>query len=183
MCPIHVECMMKTFSILFSILVISSCGYHLGAGPSRPSDFGTVAVPIFVNESPEPKIQSVITGAMIQELAQAGVLVVNEAQADKVLTGRIVSYSNQSVARSAASTVSEYRLAVGISLDLKNREGEILYQNPSAQLREEYFASSTLEENEQAEAEALQSGAVDFAEDEVRHILDGISIGLGNDRL
>ena len=166
------------------ILVFSSaCGYRMGAGLEAPRSFGTIAVPIFINESPEPKIQAVITRAVIQELNQTGILVVDESQAEKVLVGRILGYSNSSVARTAASTVSEYRLSVNISLSLENKKGEILYQNKSAQLREEYFASSILEQNEQAEAEALQSGAVDFAEDQVRYMLDDINTGLGNDRL
>ncbi len=175
--------MIKWILILCCASVITACGYHLGAGPKAPVSFGTVAVPIFVNESSEPNIQAVITGALIRELNQAGVMVVDEDRADKILTGRISSYSNSSVARSAASTVSEYRLSVSINLVLKDRAGKVLYQNPSAQLREEYFASSILEQNEQAEAEALQSGVLDFAEDEVRHMLDEVNTGLGNDSL
>ncbi|MEK6775701.1 MAG: LptE family protein [bacterium] len=175
--------MIKRILILCCFTALTACGYHLGAGPKAPASFGTVAVPIFVNESAEPNIQAVITGALIRELSQAGVMVVDEARADKVLTGRITGYSNGSVARSAASTVSEYRLSATISLVLKDRAGKVLYQNPSAQLREEYFASSILEQNEQAEAEALQSGALDFAEDQVRHMLDEVNTGLGNDRL
>ncbi len=169
-------------ALLWSVS-LAACGYHLGARPTPPSDFGTVAVPIFVNKSPEPNIQAAITAAVIRELNEAGVLVVDQDRADKILDGRIESYSNSSVARTAASTVSEYRLTVGISLVLKDRTGKVLYQNPSAQLREEYFASSILEQNEQAEAEALKSGAVDFAEDQVRHMLDEINAGLGNDHL
>ncbi len=168
---------------MFLVIAMMACSYHLGAGPKVPASFGTVAVPIFVNESTEPNIQAVITGAIIHELNQSGVMVVGVEKAEKILEGRIGSYSNSSVARTAASTVSEYRLSVGVSLILKDRAGKILYQNPSAQLREEYFASTIIEQNEQAEAEALRSGAVDFAEDEVRHMLDGINTGLGNDNL
>ncbi len=174
---------MKSILILLSIVILASCGYHLGAGPTTPASFGTVAVPIFVNASAEPNIQAVITGAVINELNQSGVMVVGVQDAEKVLEGRINSYSNSSVARTAASTVSEYRLSVGVSLILKDRAGKVLYQNSSAQLREEYIASTIIEQNEQSEAEALQRGAIDFAEDEVRHMLDGINTGLGNDNL
>jgi outer membrane lipopolysaccharide assembly protein LptE/RlpB len=162
---------------------MAACGYHLGAGPDAPETFGTVAVPIFVNQSREPNVQSVITTAVIREFQQAGVSVVSLRLADKILEGRILSYGNRSVARTAASTVSEYRLSAVVSLILKDRKGRILFQNPAAQLREEYFASSILEQNEQAEAEALVSGAVDFAEDQVRHMIDGTTAGLGNDSL
>ena len=120
---------------------------------------------------------------MIQEFQRAGVLVVPRSRADAVLEGRILGYSNTSVARTAASSVSEYRLRVDLDLVLKDRRGRVLYRNGSAQLREEYFASSILELNEAAETEALASGARDLAEDEVRHILDRIREGLGNDRL
>ncbi|OIP63358.1 MAG: hypothetical protein CO150_02480 [Nitrospirae bacterium CG_4_9_14_3_um_filter_53_35] len=173
----------KRILIFSCALVMTACGYHLGAGPKAPASFGTVAVPIFVNESSEPNIQALITGALIREFNRAGVMIVNEDRAGKILTGRISGYSNTSVARSAAGTVSEYRLSVDINLVLKDRAGKILYQNPAAQLREEYFASGILEQNEQAEAEALQSGVLDFAEDEVRHMLDAVNTGLGNDRL
>ncbi len=168
---------------LFVLIGISACGYHFGAGPEAPETFGTVAVPMFVNQSGEANIQSVITTAVIREFQQAGVSVVGPRLADKVLEGRILSYGNRSVARSAASTVSEYRLSAIVALTLKDRKGRILFENPSAQLREEYFASSILEQNEQAEAEALASGAIDFAEDQVRHMIDGTTAGLGNDRL
>jgi outer membrane lipopolysaccharide assembly protein LptE/RlpB len=173
----------KIILIMFCVIEMMACGYHLGAGPTTPASFGTVAVPIFVNASTEPNIQAVITGAVIRELNQSGVIVVGVDEAEKILEGRISSYSNNSVARTIASTVSEFRLSVGISLVLRDREGKVLYQNDSVQLREEYYASTILEQNEQAEAEALRSGAVDFAEDEVRHILDGINTGFGNDNL
>ncbi len=173
----------KPFWNIVVFLGFAACGYHLGAGPEAPETFGTVAVPIFVNQSGEPNIQSVITTAVIRELQQAGVAVVTPRLADKILEGRILSYGNRSVARTAASTVSEYRLSAIVSLTLKDRKGRILFQNPAAQLREEYFASSILEQNEQAEAQALISGAVDFAEDQVRHMIDGTTAGLGNDRL
>jgi len=165
------------------LIMLAACGYHPGAGPVVPASFGTVAVPMFVNESSEPNIQAVITGALIEQLNQAGAMVVDKEEADKILEGHIISYSNSSVARTSASTVSEYRLSAIIHLVLKDRKGKILYENPSAQLREEYYASSILELNEQAESQALESGAVDFAEDEVRHMLDGINAGLGNDNL
>jgi hypothetical protein len=109
--------------------------------------------------------------------------VTDEARADKVLHGRIKSYSNRSVARTEASTVSEYRLSAIVNLDLTDRDGKQHFWNTSAQLRETYYASSILEQNEQDEAEALKSGAVDFAEDVVRHMLDGVNAGLTNDRL
>ncbi len=173
----------KMTILLTGILLLTACGYHLGAGPLAPTDFGTLAVPIFVNESSEPNVQTVITRAVIREFNRAGVLVVEEPRADKILEGRIVGYSNGSVSRTAASTVSEYRLSVAVQLILKDREGNILFQVPSAQLREEYFASSVLEQNEQAEAEALKSGAVDFAEDVVRHLLDQVNEGLSNEQL
>jgi outer membrane lipopolysaccharide assembly protein LptE/RlpB len=164
-------------------LVMNACGYHMGAGPAAPASFGTVAVPILVNQSSEPNIQAVITHALIREFNQAGVLVVGIDRADRILEGLIRSYSNRSMARTAGSTVSEYRLSVLIDLELKDRKGKIFYQNASAQLREEYYASPILEQNEIAEAEALKSGAIDFAQDQVRYILDGINSGLGNDRL
>jgi outer membrane lipopolysaccharide assembly protein LptE/RlpB len=174
---------MKRILVLIGFALTVSCGYHLGAGPVSPAKFGAVAVPIFVNESKEPNIQAVVTNAIILKLNQAGVLVVDVDQADKILEGRILSYKNTSVARTVASTVSEYRLSAKISLVLKDRTGQSLYHNPSAQLREEYFASVILEQNEKAEAEAQQRGAIDFAEDQVRHMLDHITSGLGNDRL
>jgi len=169
--------------LLAGITLFAACGYHVGAGPLPPTDFGALAVPIFVNESSEPNVQTVITRAVIRELNRAGVRVVDPPRADKILEGRIVGYSNGSVSRTAASSVSEYRLSVAVQLTLKDREGKILFQNPSAQLREEYFASSILEQNEQAEAEALKSGAVDFAEDVVRHRLDQVNEGLSNEHL
>ncbi|MDX1762786.1 MAG: LptE family protein [bacterium] len=172
-----------TLCLLFALLTLTACGYRMGAAPETPTTFGTLAVPIFVNLSPEPNIQAVITGALIREFHQAGVLIVGLDQADKILEGRVLGYTNRSLARTAASTVSEYRLLVMVDLVVKDRAGKILFRNPSAQLREEYFASAVLEENEIAEAEALKSGAVDFAQDQVRHILDGISAGLGNERL
>ncbi len=173
----------KFILILIGFILTVSCGYHLGAGPVPPAKFGTVAVPIFVNESKEPNIQAVVTNAIILKMNQAGVMVVDVDQADKILEGRILNYKNRSVARTVASTVSEYRLSATISLVLKDRTGQSLYRNLSAQLREEYFASVILEQNEKAEAEAQQRGAIDFAEDQVRHMLDHITSGLGNDRL
>lgn len=169
--------------VVFSVLTLTACGYRMGAAPEAPTAFGTLAVPIFVNLSPEPNIQAAITGALIREFNQAGVLVVGLDRADKILEGRILGYTNRSLARTAASTVSEYRLLVAIDLVVKDRAGKILFRNPSAQLREEYFASPVVEQNEMAEAEALRLGAIDFAQDQVRHILDGINSGLGNERL
>jgi len=77
--------------ILASMLA-GCAGYQLGPMPPRAmADVKTLAVPNFVNETFEPRIEALVTDTLITELQQDGTFkIVREKDADAVLNARII---------------------------------------------------------------------------------------------
>src|SRR4029453_8442639 len=65
-------------------LTLGACGYSFQG--SLPSHVKTVAVPVFVNRTQEPAVESTITAAVVDALTRTGRLkVVPVAEADSIL--------------------------------------------------------------------------------------------------
>jgi hypothetical protein len=109
----------------------SSClGYHIG--PVKPyylSDVHTIAVPTFKNQTLIPRIEVLVTGAVIKQFQQDGTFRIgNEENADAVLKAEI-SRISRSPARSVRGNVlatTEFNLAMRVKYRLVGRDGKAL---------------------------------------------------------
>ena len=75
-------------------LAAASCSYS--PSPAQfPTHLKTLAVPILKNETTEPNIEQEVTQAIVDRFVQDNKLrVVDEAQADLIISGSVVRYTN-----------------------------------------------------------------------------------------
>ena len=84
---------MKSLRVLAPVLLLlgGCAGYHLGPiKPTFMADVKTIAVPVFKNDTLEPRIEVLITGAIIKQIQQDGTYRIASAdRADVVLEGTL----------------------------------------------------------------------------------------------
>ncbi len=162
------------WAILF--LIISSCGYRFsGRANELPSHIKAVAIPIFVNATQEPLIESVITNKVIQEFIGDGRLrVVDSSKADAVLKGRIYAFSLAPLSFDRGDNVLEYRVVIQCELILEDvREKKIIWKEPALTQSADYKVSSDISATRTAKDRAIEEASKRFASDLVARVFEG----------
>ena len=162
------------WAILF--LIISSCGYRFsGRANELPSHIKAVAIPIFVNATQEPLIESVITNKVIQEFIGDGRLrVVDSSKADAVLKGRIYAFSLAPLSFDRGNNVLEYRVVIQGELILEDvREKKIIWKEPALTQSADYKVSSDISATRTAKERAIEEASKRFALDLVARVFEG----------
>lgn len=117
--------------ILGLFLLTSGCtGYHLGN--TLPPGLSAITIPIFINETKEPGLETRITAATIQEFQKDGSLkVVQKEQANCVLEVRVKKSELEPLRyrRDQAITASEYRLTLTADVVLRKLPGNEVLVN------------------------------------------------------
>jgi outer membrane lipopolysaccharide assembly protein LptE/RlpB len=115
-------------ALAVAILGLGACGYSFRG--TLPSHIHTVAVPIFLNRTQEPGVDSIITNAVAQAFATNGRLrVVRSADADAILDGEIMSYSVSPIAYDQSLNIQLYRLVVVLNLRMRDMQRKtVLFQ-------------------------------------------------------
>lgn len=112
-------------------LSLSGClGYHIG--PAKPyylRDVHTIAIPTFTNKTLIPRVEVLVTDAVIKQFQQDGTFRIGSGEtADATLKGEIMRIS-RSPARSVRGNVlatSEFNLAVHVKYRLVGPDGSAL---------------------------------------------------------
>jgi Lipopolysaccharide-assembly len=136
--------------------LVGGCGYSVGLGGNLPSHLKTVAVPIFVNSTQQPAVESVITAAVINAFVTSGRLkVVAVNVADSILEGDIIGYNLDSIAYNPQINVTEYRLRVRVNILFRDvKQNTTLYKQDGleqwADFRVQGQVSDTLAREDQA---------------------------------
>lgn len=158
-------------TMLAAAVVLGGCGgYRVGA--LLPEHIKTIGVPVFVNETSEPNLEVETTNAVINALATDGTLrKVPEAEADVVLTVRIINYQRKPIRYTGATRPTEYRITVTVLATLHDtHEATDLWANDRLSGNAEFLVGASLPESERrARPEAYD----DLAHDIVEHIVEG----------
>ncbi len=128
-----------------SLLLAAACGYSLGVPPSESGRLaGSVAVPLFKNQSQEPRLENLFTEAFrdrIQALPSVTLRTGRGADAD--LQGKILSVETYTVAVNEDFFAMEYRMRVVMALSLvRSGDGEVLWRDDQVQEEVSFYASS-----------------------------------------
>lgn len=114
------------------LLTISCTGYHLGN--TLPPGLSAITIPVFINETKEPGLETRVTAATIQEFQKDGSLrVVQKEQANCILEVRIRKSELEPLRyrRDQAITANEYRLTITADVVLRKLPGnEVLVNSP-----------------------------------------------------
>jgi outer membrane lipopolysaccharide assembly protein LptE/RlpB len=159
-------------------MTVSSCGYHTaGHAVSLPASVKTIAIPGFVNQSQTFRVEQTLTHAVVRELTtRTHYEVLNQTSdsADATLRGTVLSTTASPLTYNSQTGRAETVLVVvSMKVTLADREGKILFQNPSYIFREQYQVSQDLASFFEEDSPALSRLSRDFARTLVSNILEG----------
>jgi outer membrane lipopolysaccharide assembly protein LptE/RlpB len=159
-------------------LVSTACGYHTaGHATQLPGDVKTIAVPGFVNQTQTYRIEQRLTAAVEQEFTtRTHYHVVNQASegADATLRGTVLStYMAPLTYDSQTGRAASVLVTVSMKVVLTDRQGKVLFENPSYLFREQYEVSRELSSFFQEDSPALERLSRDFARTLVSNVLEG----------
>jgi outer membrane lipopolysaccharide assembly protein LptE/RlpB len=170
---------MRRLPIIAALLVtLTACGYHAVGGRSTrlPKDIRTIAVPAFTNQTQTYRIEQIFTAAVVREfLTRTDYHILNEASdsADATLRGSVTTTTIvPETYDSATGRASSAIVTVVARVQLVDRHGRVLYEQPNYVFREQYQVSRELSSFFEEENPALQRLSRDFARTLVSNILD-----------
>ena len=171
---------MKIYVGLVTLLCLLAmgCGYHTaGHATTIPTNIQTIAIPAFVNQTQTYKIEQMLTSAVVQEMVtRTHYHVVNSANsgADATLSGTVLSTHTAPVTYdSVTGRAASVLVTVSMKVALTDKQGKVLYENPSYIFREQYQVSRELNSFFEEDTPALQRLSREFAHTLVSNILEG----------
>jgi outer membrane lipopolysaccharide assembly protein LptE/RlpB len=164
-------------TVLIAVL-LSGCGYHTaGHVTTIPSNVQTIAIPAFVNQTQTYKIEQTLTAAVVREMVtRTHYHIVNSSTdpADATLNGTVLStYTAPLTYDSQTGRAASVLVTVSMKVALTDKQGKVLYQNPSYVFREQYQVSRELASFFEEDSPALQRLSQEFARTLVSNILEG----------
>ncbi|HTK94767.1 MAG TPA: LptE family protein [Terriglobales bacterium] len=159
-------------------LIASSCGYSTAGHASRlPTDVRTIAIPAFVNKTQSYKIEQVLTAAVVREFTtRTNYHISNrDAQAaDVTLHGTVVSAELAPLTYdSHTGRASSGLVTVTMKVQLVDKNGKVIFDNPDYVYREQYQISREVSSFFEEESPALDRMSRDFARSLVANVLEG----------
>ena len=164
-------------SVFCLLISLSSCGYHLaGRGEKLPPGVKTIAVPVFVNESPKFRVEQKLAAAVTHEFIERTKfrITANPSEADAVLKGTVKEVRSGVLAfdlTTGRATTLQVQLTANVELvDLHTKK--VLFSNPNYVFREQYQISQSTAALFEEEGPALDRLARDLARTLVTDILE-----------
>ena len=160
------------------LLFTAACGYHTaGHAVTLPANVQTIAIPAFVNQTQTYKIEQRLTAAVVREMVtRTHYHILNEPSdsADATLRGVVVGTSTSPLTYdSQTGRASSALVVVTARVTLTDRQGKVLYENPSYLFREEYQVSRELSSFFEEDSPALERLSREFARTLVSNVLEG----------
>jgi hypothetical protein len=118
-------------TILILLTLLSSCGYGFTpAGGVVPKGAGTLAIPVFLNNTREPYADVEVTKAAVDEFIADGRLkVVSLESADLVLRGTVIKFEMIPQSYTADSYVQQYQVRIVVDARLEEvKSRQVLWQ-------------------------------------------------------
>jgi outer membrane lipopolysaccharide assembly protein LptE/RlpB len=159
-------------------LAAAGCGYHTaGHAVLIPDNVHSIAIPAFVNETQTYKIEQMLTASVVREMTtRTHYRVVTNASddVDATLRGAVLATSSSPLTYdSRTGRASSVLVTVSMKVALTDKQGKILYENPSYVFRQQYQVSSDLTSFFEEDTPAFQRLSREFAHTLVSDILEG----------
>ncbi|MBW1847203.1 MAG: hypothetical protein JRJ27_08710 [Deltaproteobacteria bacterium] len=160
----------EVWLLLILCLILSACGYRFLGSGNLPGDVEKVHVGILKNSTSETGAENMFTNAIRYEFIRQNKNADKEA-ADGFLSGEIKSLSYKTITHKRRHTSTERRVTAKVALELKDREGNILwYKVVSA--REAYDVMDDKLSTEQNRKRAISELSERLAENAYYHLTD-----------
>ena len=166
----------RTYLVLLIPLVSGwGCGYHLsGKAVAIPESIDSIAVPTFVNKSPEYRLEQRLTAAVVDELVARTRyrITADPSEAGALLSGEIFSVIPTPVIL-AGGAGSTYLVMVRMRVYLKDlKTGKLLFENQNYFFQEEFEISQKSGKFFPEEGPALDRLSHEFARNFVTSLLE-----------
>ena len=167
-----------TVAFAFALLATVSCGYHTaGHVVTVPENVKTIAIPAFLNRSQTYRIEQILTSAVVHEFTtRTRYQILNDTSdaADATLHGTVLTTSTSPLTYDSKTGRAESILVVvSMRVSLVDRQGKILFQNPSYVFREQYQVSQEPSSFFEEDSPAMGRLSRDFAQTLVSSVLEG----------
>ena len=165
--------------VLIAVLavVLTSCGYHIAGHSKLPTQVQTIAVPAFANKTQSYRFEQVLTAAVVREFTSRTryrIVQGTQSDADATLHGTLVNAATSPLTYDAQTArASTILVTVNLSVQLVDRKGTVLYQNPNYVFREQYQVSREISSFFEEDSAALERLSRDFARTLVSNVLEG----------
>jgi hypothetical protein len=165
------------FAAVIFLVAAVGCGYRtVGHAVQLPQDLHTVAVPAFINETQTFKIEQLLTQAVVREMdtrTHYHIISHEDPDADATLMGTVLAATSTPLTYdSQTGRVSTVLVTVNVSVSLKDKNGKVLYQNPSYVFRDQYQISQELPSFFEEDSPAVERMSNAFARTLVSNILE-----------
>ena len=166
------------FLVLSVAALAGGCGYHVAGHSARlPSEWQTIAIPAFKNDTTRYRIEQVFTSAVIREfITRTKYRVVQDPKgADGILRGEVLSIDTNPVLFNATTgEVTTMLVTVHTKIELlDNKSEKPVYENEDLVFRNEYQISSDVNTFFEEQDPALERMARDLASHIVSNVLEG----------
>jgi outer membrane lipopolysaccharide assembly protein LptE/RlpB len=166
-----------SFAALALSIAGTGCGYHtVGHTAALPTNVHTIAIPGFVSQSQTFRIEQRLTDAVVREFnARTQFHVIHEVKndADAILKGTVLSASTTPLAYdSQTGRAASALVTVSMQVTLTDRQGKVLFRNPSYLFHEQYELSRDLPSFFEEDSPAVDRLSRDFARALVANILE-----------
>jgi outer membrane lipopolysaccharide assembly protein LptE/RlpB len=163
--------------LLCTSLFSSGCGYHLaGHTGNLPSEWKTIAVPAFKNDTTRYRIEQRFTEAVIRQFVQRTKyrIVQKASDADALLQGEVLSIETDPVLFNATTgQVTAMVVQVHTKVRLEDTKTQkVVYQNDDMVFRDEYQISTDVQSFFEEQDPALERMAKDFAAQLVSNVVE-----------
>jgi outer membrane lipopolysaccharide assembly protein LptE/RlpB len=160
------------------LLAFPGCGYHTaGHVITLPENVKTLAIPAFLNQSQTYRIEQTLTSAVVREFTtRTHYQVLNQTSeaADATLRGTVLTTNATPLTYDSKTGRAESILVVvSIRVSLVDRQGKLLFQNPSYVFREQYQVSQEPGSFFEEDSPAMSRLSRDFAQSLVSTVLEG----------
>ncbi len=151
---------------------LGGCGYSVRG--QLPAHIKTVAVPMFVNRTSEPRVESFLTTAIVRAFSTDGRLeVVRPGDADSILEGEVVQYTLAPIAFDPSANVTEYRLSVVLNLRFRDtRERKTLLDQTNVSEYSDFQVTGPVSSTLVLEQAALETAALNIARTIVTSVVE-----------
>ena len=158
-------------------MAFGGCGYHVaGHASNLPTEWNTIAIPAFKNDTTTYRIEQRFTEAVVREfITRTKYRVVQDTQsADGVLTGEILSIeADPLLFQAATGEVTAMVVTVHVKLQLvDNKTQKPVYQTADSVFRDEYQISSDVSSFFEEQNPALDRMSRDLASHLVANVME-----------
>jgi outer membrane lipopolysaccharide assembly protein LptE/RlpB len=166
------------FVLMAAAFFCAGCGYHVaGRAANLPSDWKTIAVPAFTNDTTQYRIEQTFTQAVIREfISRTKYRIVQDTQsADAVLHGEVLSIETNPILFNAnTGEVTAMLVTVHTKVQLTdNKTQKPVYQNDDMLFRDEYQISPDVQSFFEEQNPAIERMSRDFASRLVANVVEG----------